>query len=550
MATPREPETSGLSGRSSSASPVVPVDVASAAARSAQPGDLIESRNPRDGALLGTVRVDGPAETSLAVERARRASIFWGKQPLSTRREYLLSLRDAMSDLQDEIVSAITSETGKVRAEAISGEIMVTADLIGFYARSLHRVLGDKPASSGLLQHKRSYTVHEPYGVVAVISPWNFPFYLLVAPVVAAVAAGNAVIMKASELTPLVGQKTLELFQEAERRVFASGSANASTALPEPLNLVSAVNGGPQTGAALVEEDVDAIAFTGSVSSGMKVASKASESLKPVLLELGGKDPMIVCSDADVGRASSAAVWGAFCNTGQACISIERVYVHSSIYERFLSKVITKTNALRLDRDVGPMTDYRQLELVREHIEDAIAKGARLRTGGSGAEGGRSNYLRPTVLSDVDHSMKLMKEETFGPVLPVMGFDHDDEAVELANDTVYGLSSSVFSSSKIRARFIGRQLRTGAVNINDCLVTSATAGLPYGGHGRSGLGYTHGDEGLLSFSRLKAFSEPRVNIPREPQWYTTRAAVPQILSRLSKSAFRRSLSAKLKNFFD
>lgn len=550
MATPRDPETSGVSRHSTYASPVVSVDSASAAARSAQPGDLIESRNPRDGSLLGTVPVDGAAETNLAVQRAHRASAFWANQSLSMRREYLLSLRDAVCDLQEEIVLAITSETGKVRAEAISGEIMVTADLIGFYARNLQRVLGDKPASSGLLQHKRSYTVHEPYGVVAVISPWNFPFYLLVAPVAAAVAAGNAVVMKASELTPLVGQKTLEVFQEAERRVFSSGNAHASSDLPQPLDLVGVVNGGPQTGEALVDSDVDAIAFTGSVTTGTKVASKASQSLKPMLLELGGKDPMIVCSDADVGRASSAVVWGAFCNTGQACISIERVYVHSSIYERFLSEVIAKTNALRLDRDVGPMTDPRQLELVRQHLDDAIANGATVRTGGSGPEDHETYYLSPTVLTGVSHTMRIMKEETFGPVLPLMTFDHDDEAVELANDTIYGLSSSIFSSSRVRARAIGRRLRAGAVNVNDCLVTSATAGLPYGGHGSSGLGYTHGDEGLLSFSRLKAFSEPRVNIPREPQWYATRGPAPEILSRLSKSVFRRGFSAKLKNFFD
>lgn len=550
MATPQDPGISGTSRQFNAASPVVPVDVASAAARSARPGDLIESRNPRDGGLLGTVRVDGTAETRLAVERARQASAFWADQPLSLRREYLLSLRDTVCDLQEEIVFAITSETGKVRAEAISGEIMVTADLIGFYARNLQRVLGDKPASSGLLQHKRSYTVHEPYGVVAIISPWNFPFYLLVAPVVAAVAAGNTVVMKSSELTPLVGQKTLELFQEAERRVFDSGSVHASTSRSQPLNLVSAVNGGPQTGEALVDAEVDAIAFTGSVASGTKVANKASQSLKPMLLELGGKDPMIVCSDAEVGRASSAAVWGAFCNTGQACISIERVYVHSSIYERFLSEVEAKTNALRLDRDFGPMTDPRQLESVRQHIDDAIANGASVRAGGDVFSDDGSNYLRPTVLTGVDHDMKVMREETFGPVLPVMAFDNDDEAVQLANDTVYGLSSSVFSSSKLRARSIGRRLRTGAVNVNDCLVTSATAGLPYGGHKCSGIGYTHGDEGLLAFSRLKAFSEPRVNLPREPQWYATRGPAPEIIDRLARSAFRRGISNKLRNFFD
>jgi len=494
-----------------------------------------ETRDPRTGETIALVPEHGPAEVEAAVDRARAAYASWSALDFAARLEHVLAVRDLMIDRTDEIVDVVCRETGKLEAEAVSSELLATCELIEFYRRHGDKALRPERIPAGpLMPHKKAWRTYEPMGVVGVISPWNYPVTLVMSPVVSALLAGNTVVLKPSEVTPLVGL--------AVGRLFAEVGAHP--------DIVQVVTGGGATGEALVRSGVQKIAFTGSVRTGKLIMQGAAETLTPVLLELGGKDPLIVCEDADLERAASGTVWGAFMNSGQTCISVERAYVHQAVYDRFVDLVADRTRALRhgsgAGHDVGSMSFERQLDIVERQVDDALAKGAKALTGGRRVEGRPGLWYEPTVLVDVDHTMDVMRDETFGPVLPIMAVADDDEAVRLANDSRYGLNSSVWTADADRAARITDALEAGNVCVNDCIVNYAVAGLPFGGVKESGIGHTHGVEGLRAFCNVKSVLANRFTPPREILWYPTPRWLGPALKWLVRVRYRRGLAAKLR----
>jgi acyl-CoA reductase-like NAD-dependent aldehyde dehydrogenase len=467
---------------------------------------VLTMQNPATGAILGELPEASPDEVRLAMERARRAFDVWSGVPLRQRVEYLGKLRHYLVENGEELARRISEDTGKVTLEAFMTEIFVTADSLLYYEKHAERILAPKKVPTPLvLWPKKSYVYYKPMGVIAVISPWNYPFQLSMVPVLSALVAGNTVILKPSEVTPYTGLLMEELFR----------------AVPLPEGVVQVLHGGRTVGQALIEAKPDKIFFTGSVATGRKIMAAAAEHLIPVELELGGKDPMIVFDDANLERAANAAVWGAFTNAGQVCMSVERVYVQEGVYESFVERVKEKAAALRQGypaaADIGAMTSRQQVAIVREHVEDAVARGAAIVTGGRFEED--SLFVPPTILTGVTHEMKIMREETFGPVLPIMRFRTEAEAVRLANDSPYGLNASVWSQDKEKAKRVALRLESGNVCINDVIINVANPHLPFGGVKQSGMGRYHGPDGLYAFSHMVSLAEDPGRRLREINWY-------------------------------
>ncbi|HEY0375448.1 MAG TPA: aldehyde dehydrogenase family protein [Pyrinomonadaceae bacterium] len=479
----------------------------------------IVSFDPATGEEVGRAPVASAAEVREAVGRARGAQKAWAKLSYAERGRVVMRARRLVLDELEEIALLVSRETGKPVAEAVSMELAPTLDLMQFFARRTRRLLRPEKIDIGQygLMGRTSRIVYRPLGVVGVISPWNFPWATPLDEVVMALMAGNAVVVKPSELTPLTGLKIADVFRRA--------------GLGE--GLLEVVTGGGATGAALVEAGVDKIMFTGSVATGKRVAQAAAKTLTPVVLELGGKDPMIVLEDADVETAAAAALWGAFSNSGQACASVERCYVHERVATRFVETVVEKTRALRQnigtteDTDIGAMSNENQLAIVEGHVNEAVERGARVLAGGRRAEGLRPGlFYEPTVLTDVDHTMTVMREETFGPVLPVMTFRTDDEAVSLANDSPFGLTASVWTKNIGRGRRVAERIEAGTVMVNEVLYTHGIAQTPWGGMKQSGLGRTHGRLGLLELVTPQHVHVNRIARLRDLWWfnYTPRAS--------------------------
>jgi succinate-semialdehyde dehydrogenase/glutarate-semialdehyde dehydrogenase len=474
--------------------------------------------NPATGEENGRVPLLSASEVAAAVRRARHAQPAWAQLSFRARAEFILRAREIVLAHVDEIAALISRETGKPPAEATSMEVVPTLDLMYYFAHKAERLLRRQKIEIGQygLMGRSSYLVYKPLGVVGIISPWNFPWATPLDEVVMALMAGNAVVLKPSELTPLSALKISEVFTEARF----------------PAGLVEIVTGDGSTGAALVEAGVDKVMFTGSVATGKKVAEAAARHLTPVVLELGGKDPMVVLDDANLENAARAAVWGGFANAGQACASIERCYVHESIAREFTTLVVDETRKLKVGPpegesvDVGSMTNERQLRIVENHIQDAVEQGARVETGGSRVENADGWFHEPTVVTNVDHSMDLMRDETFGPVLPIMTFKTDDEAVRLANDSIYGLTASVFTSDIGRGRRVAERIDAGTVMINEVVYTHAIAQTPWGGVKQSGYGRTHGKLGLLELVSAQHIHVNRVPWLPDVWWfrYTKEAA--------------------------
>jgi acyl-CoA reductase-like NAD-dependent aldehyde dehydrogenase len=478
-------------------------------ARSSEKEAFIESWAPASGELIGRVRVARAAEVGAAVEAARAAQRAWAILPIEERTERLLAFRDALVERADDVVRLLSRETGKPKQEALAHELLPLADSMTWAAKYAPRILGPREVELHLFKHRKSVVSYAPRGLVGVISPWNFPLLIPFADAFAALATGSAVVIKPSELTPLIAL-------EAKRIWDGSG-------LPEAL--LQVLPGGPETGAHLIESGIALLLFTGGSQAGRKVAAACGSRLVPCVLELGGKAPLIVADDVDVERAARAIVFGAISGSGQACISVERVYAHRSVYERVVDRVTELVAELRQgdpakgDFDVGGMVMARQIETIERLVRDAQDRGASLRVGGRRGPG-PGWFFEPTVLADCTHEMAVMREEIFGPVIPFMRVESDEHAIDLANDSHLGLNAYVFARDRDRARGIAERIEAGSVLVNDVLTNYACPEVPFGGLKQSGFGRVHGEEALRALCQTRHLSFDRVRPPvRDPFWF-------------------------------
>jgi succinate-semialdehyde dehydrogenase/glutarate-semialdehyde dehydrogenase len=460
--------------------------------------DRFSTANPATGAPLADYPIAGAEEVAAAVANARQAQFWWSRLPLLRRTAVLRRVAQLLCDHREMLARAITAESGKPLQEALLNDVMVAADAAVFCAENAAAVLRPQliPHSNPALRFKRSQLSFEPLGVIGIIAPWNYPLSIPAADAFAALATGNAVVLKPSELTP---QTALEF----ERLIGLALDAEGLTTLPRPFQVVTGL--GP-TGSLLVASAIDKLVFTGSVSTGRRVAVAAANRLLPVVLELGGKDAMVVLGDADLDTASSAAVWGSMMNAGQTCISVERCYVHRSIYSPFIALCLEKISRLKIgdgalpSTDLGPLISYAQLQIVEQQVQEARSLGATVHTGGEPLPRLGPNFYAPTLITDLDHSMGLMRDETFGPVLPIMPFSTDDEAVLFANDSEFGLAASVFGNTR-HAISVARRVAAGSVLVNDLISGFAVSAAPHGGLKKSGIGRTHGRLGMAEMLR-------------------------------------------------
>jgi acyl-CoA reductase-like NAD-dependent aldehyde dehydrogenase len=469
-----------------------------------------------------------------AVDRARRAQAAWAALALRARVRHLRRARALLVDRMDEVAAVIRRETGKPRFEAFGHEVVNVLNLIRTTERAAPRALRRRRVGTGFILTKHAYKQYEPLGVVAVISPWNFPFMLPALPAVQALAAGNAVVLKPSELTPQSGRVLGALLREA---------------LGPFADVVQVVEGDGAVGAALVRSGVDKVAFIGGGPTGRKVLAAAAETLTPVVLELGGNDAAIVCDDADVARAARGVAWGAMANAGQCCIGIERVLVVDAVHDRFVAALRAEVAALRVgadeEADVGPLTHAPQRAILDRLVADAESKGAQVVRSALPA-GASGDLYPPTIILGARADMELNRSEAFGPIVSVLRVRDDDEAVAINNDGPFGLSPSVWTRSRARARRLADRLHAGFITINDHLVGFAFPGLPYGGVKESGFGRLMGDEGLLEFVRTKSVTGARVTFAREPHWFPYRARDLRVMRALVRMGFRPGIVGRLR----
>jgi succinate-semialdehyde dehydrogenase/glutarate-semialdehyde dehydrogenase len=455
--------------------------------------------DPRNRSEVGTFRVNNAEDVAAAVARARQAQSAWGDRSPADRASTVLRAVDVLLARRQHFLDVMTRETGRVELDTLMIELLAALDSLNYFSRNAAKVLGDRRIGLHLLRHKRAKLTYRPLGVVGVISPWNGPFILSLNPAVQALLAGNAVLVKPSEVTPMSGLLVQELFDEAGL----------------PPGLLQVLTGDGETGAALIEAGVDKITFTGSVATGRKVGEACGRNLIPCTLELGGKDPMVVFDDADLDRAAGGAVFGGVFNNGQFCSSTERIYVHEPVYDAFVDKVVRIVEQIAYDRDIGPFIFEPQCDRVQQHVDDAVAAGARVVAGGTRKDG----YYAATVLVDVDHTMAVMRDETFGPILPIMRFRTADEAVALANDSEYGLGASVWTRDTDFGERIAKRLVAGAVTINEASVTYGALEVPFGGRKSSGVGRTNGADALRNYAHAMPILTDRLGLTEERVWF-------------------------------
>jgi acyl-CoA reductase-like NAD-dependent aldehyde dehydrogenase len=495
------------------------------------PAAGIPVENPATGEIVATVPDLGADAVAEMAARARRAQPQWEAYGFDGRARVLSRAQKWLMDNAQRVTETIVSETGKTYEDASLAEIGYAGNAFGFWAKQGPNYLADEAVKSSqvLVKGKKLVLRYRPLGLIGVIGPWNYPLTNSFGDCIPALMAGNSVILKPSEITPLTSLLMAEGLREC--------------GLPE--DVLQIATGRGETGAALVEH-VDMIMFTGSTRTGRKVAEVAARRLIPASLELGGKDPMIVLSDADLERAANYATYFSMQNAGQTCISIERVYVEEPVYDEFVAKVSAKVRALRVGRpdggfgtvEVGAITFPPQLETIKDHVADAVQKGARVLTGGQQVPGA-GRFYEPTVLVDVDHSMKIMTEETFGPTLPIMKVADADEAVRLANDSPYGLGSSVFTRDTASGEAIARRIEAGAVNVNDAMINYTVLELPMGGAKASGLGSRHGAGGIRKYCSQQAIVVTKLAMKKELFMYPYKSRTSRMLAGLFKLLYGR-----------
>jgi len=474
--------------------------------------EQLESFSPTTGERLGAVEITPPGEVEAIVQGVAKVQPFWAQLTLQDRARYLERAAQVVIDEGDEIRDMIVREQGKPRNEAFAMEVLPTIDALSWIASAGQEILADEKISMPqlFLKTKASAFTYEPLGVIGVISPWNYPWSIPFGEVALALMAGNGVVLKPASLTPLIGDRIARVFERAG----------------VPDGLVRVIHG-PGTGPALVAADVAKVFFTGSVETGRSVGVECARRLKGSVLELGGKDPMVVLADANIEHAIAGALWGGFANAGQTCSGIERAYVLREVSERFIAGVVAGARRLRVgvplkwDTEIGPMVSGEQFEIVRELVDDAVANGATLECGGpvqppAGLEHGR--FYAPTVLTGVTPEMRIMREEIFGPVLPITVADSEDEAISLANDSDFGLGASVWTSDRDKGERVARELEAGMVWINDHMFSHGACQCSWGGVKESGLGRTHSKFGLYECVNIKL----RVwegSAVRDPWWH-------------------------------
>jgi acyl-CoA reductase-like NAD-dependent aldehyde dehydrogenase len=466
-----------------------------ASTNGAVPAEL-QSHNPATGGLIGAVPTITPDQVQAVVDDVAQVQPVWAQLSLGDRARYLRRAAQVLLDQSDDVAELLTREQGKPRLESFTMELLPTIDLLHWCANNGPRILADEriPYPQMMLKQKKSKFVYEPIGVVGVIAPWNYPWTIPFGEVAIAVMAGNGVVLKPASLTPLIGQKIQEIFERA--------------GLPE--GLIRTVHGGGAVGQALVESTAGKIFFTGSVEVGRRVGEECARRMKGSVLELGGKDPQVVCSDANLSNAISGAVWGGFANAGQTCSGIERTYVMRDVADRFIDGVVREASALPVGDPlewttaIGPMVSREQYDLVTELVDDAIASGAKRLCGGPReVPGFTGHFIAPTVLTDVTHDMRIMREEIFGPVLPIVTVDSEQEAIDLANDSDFGLGASVWTLDREKGERIARQIQSGMVWINDHSYSHGACQCSWGGVKDSGLGRSHSKFGFYECTNIK-----------------------------------------------
>ncbi|MEZ0227327.1 MAG: aldehyde dehydrogenase family protein, partial [Planctomycetota bacterium] len=470
------------------------------------------ARDASTGEVLREIVCASHEEVRDAVRRARVAQRDWGSRTVADRVRLLRPVLERIVARRDELARLISLETGKPRIEALTGEVFATCESLDYYFRNAPRLLRTETLALRLLKITRAQIHREPWGVVAVVSPWNYPFFLGASIAFSALVAGNSVIAKPSEHTPLVGLEIETILRECGL----------------PPALYQCLPGHGDVGTAIIEACVDRVAFTGSVATGRKVASLCGGKLIPVTLELGGKDPAIVLADAPLDRAAKALAWASFLNAGQVCASVERIYVQDKLVAAFTDRFVRNVLGLRQGRDaafdveVGPLVNRMQWEVVQRQVEDARQKGATILVGGKGRTGTNDKggwFFEPTVLANVPENAAVLREETFGPVVSIIPVSGEEEAIRRANDTPYGLTASVWTEDERAGERIARRLAVGTVYVNDHLLPSAAGEASWGGTKASGYGRTRGADGLLEMTRPKHVAFDRFKMRDNPLWF-------------------------------
>jgi acyl-CoA reductase-like NAD-dependent aldehyde dehydrogenase len=494
---------SGANGRSGNGAAPAKSQKKAKSSKRAKSKAGLESFNPATGELIGAVETLTPAKVQGVVDDVAEVQPFWAALSLEDRARYMRRAGDVLLEDVDEIAELLTSEQGKPRVESYTMELLPTVDSLKWIADNGPEILSDEKLSMPLiLKSKSAKLTYEPIGVVGVIAPWNYPWSIPFGEVAIALMAGNGVVLKPASLTPLIGERIRQTFEKA--------------GLPE--GLVRTVHGGGRIGDALVKSSAGKIFFTGSVEVGRKVGVECAKRMKGSVLELGGKDPQIVCPDADLANAISGAVWGGFANAGQTCSGIERVYVHRDVSDAFLEGVVRETERLTVGdprewtTEIGPMVSEEQAKIVTELVDDAVESGATKLTGRpTEVEGMKGSFIAPVVLTGVTHEMRIMKEEIFGPVLPVVTVDSEQEAVELANDSEFGLGASIWTKDRAKGERMAHQIQSGMVWINDHSFSHGACQCAWGGVKDSGLGRSHSKFGFYECVNIK-------QLAWEPGW--------------------------------
>jgi acyl-CoA reductase-like NAD-dependent aldehyde dehydrogenase len=513
-------------------------------ARGSRP-DLIECREPATRAPLGNVPVDGPDAVREKVARARKAQRAWAKSTYDERRAVLEHILAHLLEHADELCEVIARDAGKTRENAIMGEIWPVSEKIRWTVAHGEKHLVPERMSSGLFLHKKATVLYPPLGVIGVICPWNYPLQNVLGPTVPALFAGNAVVVKVSEQVAWSSERIQRIFDEA------------LDAVGYPRDLVQIVNGYAETGAALVRSGVDKVIFTGSVANGRRILEGSVSNLTPIILELGGKDPFIVCDDAHLEQAVHASLAGVYIAAGQNCMAAERVLVQGGIYDAFVARVSEVVGRLRQGPplegepvDVGAIVSPFQIDVIERLVDDAVAEGARALVGGKRARVLEGQYFEPTVLVDVTPEMAIMKEELFGPVMCIVRVKDDEEAIAIANASEFGLGSSVMTRDRARARRIAERLVVGSTTINDFGFTYMAQDLPFGGVKASGFGRLNGREGLRSCTNPKAILEDRFPLHMPAVLYPVKVGDYEVVRGLMRTIYSRSLGGRVRGVFE